>query len=118
MSQSKNLAHLNLSWNTLFEFDKNPCTDIADDRFYAQSPTNSRSMDYVIALVKSANLKHLNLDGTGLTESMILLIGRAMRKSSCKTLLGIHLSNNLGTTSRVRDKLTEIIHGKRVELRN
>ena len=57
---------------------------------------------------KNKNLLHLNLDATGLTEAMICMIGKNMRRA--KSLLSIHLSFNSGTLPRAIKTVRQIIH--------
>lgn len=49
-------------------------------------------------LKKNKSLVHLNLDSVGLTEAMVCIIGKTMRRA--KSLLAIHLSFNPGTLPR------------------
>ena len=61
-------------------------------------------MDNVTHLLKhNKNLQHVNLTNTGLTEHMLLQIGKALTRS--KSLLSIHLCMNPGATPRVSDYL-------------
>ena len=49
----------------------------------------------------------MNLTNTGLTEHMIVLIARAMRRA--KALCSIHLDSNPGITQRVKDFIPSCI---------
>ena len=52
---------------------------------------------------RNKRLQHVNLSNTGLTEYMIVAIGRNMRRA--KSLLSIHLCQNKGATPRVKEYL-------------
>ena len=59
----------------------------------------------------NSNLHHLELQGTGLTEYVLKEIARGLRKS--RSLVGIHLSENIGLTKEVRDYMFERVHSRK-----
>ena len=61
-------------------------------------------------ITKNKKLLHLNLDGTNLSEEMLLLIAKAMRRA--KALIGIHLSENPGTSEANSAVMMQLIHGR------
>ena len=65
---------------------------------------STKVVENIIRLIKyNKNLQLLNLQKTGLTEYMLLKIGKALSRT--KSLLSIHLCDNPGVTDRLKDYL-------------
>jgi hypothetical protein len=59
---------------------------------------------------KNKSLLHLNLDAVGLTEVMVCMIGKIMRRA--KSLLSIHMSYNPGSLPKAIETVRQTIHAK------
>lgn len=69
---------------------------------------SSKVVENLTMLIKrNKRLQHVNLTNTGLTEYMILQIGRSLRRA--KSLLSIHLCQNPGSTPRAKEYLLQRI---------
>lgn len=67
--------------------------------------------DCLSAFIKyNPHLHHLDLQGCGLTNYILIEIGSALRKS--KSLVGIHLSENPGLTTEMKEQLFARVHCK------
>ena len=72
------------------------------EREYRFSDSSTQVVDSLCSLIKRNKcLQHINLEGTGLSEYMMVQIARAV--SRAKSLISIHLCSNPGTTERVKD---------------
>jgi RNA-binding protein YhbY len=58
----------------------------------------------------NSKLLHLNIEGTGLTEYCLKEIAEALRKS--RSLISIHLSDNLGLNESTIDHIFQRVHCK------
>jgi hypothetical protein len=73
------------------------------------------SVDDLCNLIKSSqNIIHLDLSSSGLTESLMLNFGKALRRS--KSLRALHLSGNPGISQNLIENLSERVHGKNVKI--
>lgn len=117
------MTHLNLGWNTLFEEEKHQDEIKHDDTnkeqqeeivWYLQtklSAFNQSVMNLLAEIIKkNKSLLHLNLDAVGLTEAMVCMIGKNLRRA--KSLLSIHMSYNPGTLPKAIETVRETIHAK------
>ena len=87
--------------------------DKVDDWFLTAplSELNKTHIELVQLIIKkNKSLLHLNLDSTNLSETLIMLVGKAMRRA--KTLSGIHLSDNPGTSAFVTKNLKSLIRAR------
>jgi RNA-binding protein YhbY len=58
----------------------------------------------------NSKLLHLNIEGTGLTEYCLKEIAEALRKS--RSLISIHLSDNVGLNESTIDHIFQRVHCK------
>ena len=66
------------------------------------SELSTQVVDSLCSLIKrNKRLQHVNLEGTGLSEYMLLQIANAI--SRAKSLVSIHLCSNPGTSQRLKD---------------
>ena len=133
LGANKTLVSLNLSWNTIFEeietiikpeekqFGETAAGFELSHRSRRSArpkewheeeveftPFSTQAIENVCALLKrNKRLQHVNLSQTGLTEYMIIKLGKAMRRA--KALCSIHLDGNRGVTKRVKDHLHGLI---------
>ena len=63
-------------------------------------------VDYLISMLKSPVLQHVDLSDTGLTEGILLKLSKTINTST--SLLSVHLSGNPG----LKDHIIRKIQGK------
>jgi Ran GTPase-activating protein (RanGAP) involved in mRNA processing and transport len=106
LASNMRLVDLNLSWNTLAGEAPKPITSRTNKgspRALAQSETErpadaepghqELAATFLASIIKrNRRLQHLNLENTGITDTMMKILSSALRRAP--SLLSIHLSNN------------------------